>query len=242
VSANRSGPVLKLDWRDEIFADGRFWRDYLWLEDRADRMNGKKPGGIWKLWSALRRNTPPPPPRYRRLKNAELEFRVLDGYSLVIAFEETLGHTALFLNHPCGRDEIGWDDQAHWHPHLFRWAELKAICRAIGSREPGLAHPGLPLLLLYRFAVVTDTGDEQAARASLTEAFWQIPSLSDEDVRNLVNFTLTVQAGMRWNRRPGYGWYLSGEDAYTLRHPDNPAFPSTEFHAMVEAAGLEPRH
>jgi hypothetical protein len=232
--------MLKLDWRDEVFADARFWRDYLWLEDRERQTHSQKPGGIWKLWNALRAHGSTTP-RYPKFRNAELEFRVLDGYGLTLVFEETLSHTSLFLSHPGGRQEIGWDDQAHWHPHLFRWEELDGVCRAIAASEPPLAHPGLPLLLLYRFAVITDPAEEQAARAALTEALWQIHSLSDEEVRNIVGLTVSTQTGIRWDRRPDLGWYLSGEDAYTLRHPDNPTFPFAEFQAMVRAAGAEPR-
>lgn len=68
--------------------------------------------------------------------------------------------------------EIGWDDQAHWHPHVLRWDELDLLCRALAVGDASFAHPGAPLALLCRFTFLSG-GEDLDAITPLVDAAFQ---------------------------------------------------------------------
>ncbi|MFE5207746.1 hypothetical protein [Streptomyces sp. NPDC056600] len=54
---------------------------------------------------------------------------------------------------------VGWDDTAHFHPHVMSWSELDLLCRATALHDPTLRHPGPMSALLLRFAFLTEQDD-----------------------------------------------------------------------------------
>jgi hypothetical protein len=173
--------------------------------------------------------------------------RVSDGHAVVLRVERDFTRVWLGLHTPGGGEPLalGWDDQAHWHPDALRWEELDAVARAVAFREPALAHPGLVVLLLCRFAPMTE-GEDGDLGASLLEGALRAASVHAETVRRLWASVDVRHAGLRWRNHPGRGPVLeqdpvlenaSGRREYTLRsaHP-LARFPFAEFTELIHAA------
>jgi hypothetical protein len=71
------------------------------------------------------------------------EFPVGGGYSLVLDIDTGLGVVRLGVRTPDSAQtlELGWDDQAHWHPDALRWTELDLIARAAAVVDPRCGIP-----------------------------------------------------------------------------------------------------
>jgi hypothetical protein len=188
---------------------------------------------------------------YPELDRCRIQFEISTQYGLVLQIDERLSEATLFLKHPDARKpvQIAWDDQAHWHPHVLRWDELESICRGLAMREPYFAHPGLPLLLLNRFAPVT-VGDDATTIFQVLEQAWRSLNLFDNDemIKLARRFDFRC-AGFIWRADERYGWiiqqdhglrqetgYLHNADLYTLRHPDNQDFPFEHLNRLVDEA------
>lgn len=139
--------------------DPDFWRAYFFDastddEDDEDEENEAEPG----------------------VSPLVAEFPVGGGYSLVLDIDTGLGVVRLGMRTPDSAQtlELGWDDQAHWHPDALRWTELDLIARAAAVVDPALRHPGPVLALAARF-VVLDHGDNLDAITPLMDAAFGPP-------------------------------------------------------------------
>lgn len=163
----------------------RFWTDFFWNTEAEE-----------EYYSALE-------------ETVHLDFPVTSDHACpYISLEFTNDLSSLSLDLKIGSEshQLGWDDQAHWHPHVLRWDELDLICRAIARREPELPHPGLPLLLLHRFAPICGErggeDDDADFASSLLDAAWRRLGLfSDREIQQLIERYDARDAGFRW--RPG---------------------------------------
>jgi hypothetical protein len=127
--------------------------------------------------------------------------------------------------------EIAWDDLAHWHPHVLRWVELDAIGRQVD------AHPGIPLLLLARFAPILTAADAEAA-LPLIDAAWRHADGQISAQNRLLEIIDFRETGARWQHVLGLGWCLEQNDGgeralYSLRVSDNSLFPWQEWHQLM---------
>jgi hypothetical protein len=183
---------------------------------------------------------------YPALEDCRVEFGVADGWALVLTLEPSLSYFSLGLLSPGHEQpvEVAWDDTAHFHPHLLRWDELHAVCRAVALREPSLPHPGLPLLLLSRFAPIC-RGDEIPAIVGMLETAWReaLPGVSARVIRDRVEALDRRQDGFEWALREPHGWFPSQPESarsaaglYSLRDPENPDFPFPEWRQFAELA------
>src|SRR5262249_45703522 len=130
-------------------------------------------------------------------------------------------------------EQIAWDDQAHWHPHVLRWEELGIISRATEIQERQMAHPGLSILFLCRFTPICLGDDADTVLPMLFQAWSSLGTLSDDQIQSHMEFVDHRQDGFKWTRSP-LGWSLGRDpakeeesmaDPYTLRHSENPEFP-----------------
>ncbi|MBO8195446.1 hypothetical protein ITI46_27920 [Streptomyces oryzae] len=160
--------------------------------------------------------------------------------------------------------QLGWDDQAQWHPDALRWQEAELLCRAAALSHPEVPHPGPHLALLSRFAPVCDDADAVTALPLLREAFSGLPGL--DAYQRLAYAAHADKRGfdIRWRRAEGSGhWYpdqapdetvtqewwdrygddpdrehYSTGDLYSLRSPDHAEFPFAALAETLERARL----
>jgi hypothetical protein len=135
---------------------------------------------------------------------------------------------------------LGWDDQAHWHPQVLRWKELEAICRCLAVRDPRLAHPGIPLLLLYRFAQADADDDQSAVRTTLAAGWRSLSLFSESEIVQAVQqtdtFVIPSEGNRQWVWDATHGWVNTGGDAYSLRQADNEQVPFALFNSLLAEA------
>lgn len=130
--------------------DPAFWRAYFWESDEdGDEENDDED------------------------EEFAVELPVGEGYALLLSFDSSCDYISLEMRTPEDDDtvELGWDDQAHWHPDVLRWAELDLIARAVAVTDPRLPHPGPVLALTSRFVVLGPDDDPEAIVPLLDSAF-----------------------------------------------------------------------
>lgn len=200
----------------------RFWTDFFWITN-ADE--GDYPG----------------------LDDCDVELPVTEEYQLSLNFSAWLSCFVLNFIDADGKSvEIAHDDQAHWHPHILRWKELDLICRAVADDDPELPHPGLPLLLLYRFAPICRDDDVDFITSMLDAAWRKLDIFSDAEIRKFIERSDARDAGFRWQYDDNEKfWWIekdeggtSGKGLYTHRHLEGARdqFPSANWEEMMAGA------
>jgi hypothetical protein len=198
-----------------------FWADYLFLEDGPGE---ERPA----------------------LDGARLDFGVCPGYQVSLSLDRHLCYHGLGFIYPGAAStvEIGWDDQAHWHPNALRWEELDLIGRCLALNDPTLPHPGLPVLLLNRFTPVCLNTDADAV-FPLIESAWRFLGLfAGRQLDEVVEKYDRRHAEFVWGEE-AVGWVLgqaegaeerTGWYCYTLRVAENDAFPFQQWGEFIGAA------
>ncbi|TPX09696.1 uncharacterized protein E0L32_009035 [Thyridium curvatum] len=207
----------------ELLGTRRFWTDFFWITEAEDDA-------------------------YSELEDTvciDLPISLgSEGSFLSLEFSNDLGFFELQLKNGVHSQQLGWDDGAHWHPHVLRWDELDLVCRAVARLNPDLPHPGLPLLLLHRFAPICgrrggDDDDAPFASALLDAAWRSLGIFSDREVQRLIERSDARDAGFIWRQNGTQGvWFLDQEEItdgcenssqralYTLR--SQPSEPSDD--------------
>ena len=139
--------------------------------------------------------------------------------------------------------EVGWDDQAHWHPHVLRWEELDLLARCAALDDPELPHPGPLVALFHRFTPVC-RGDATLAYP-LQEAAYGPLAFRGKALSEQIHRFDYADAGFTWKERAPRGWVLEQEvpasgarvaDLYTTRCEQNPEFPFAAWNDTMEHA------
>ena len=203
-----------LDVTDRAFS-ASFWDDYLFVDEDAPREEQ------WRYVLPL--NMPAELVIENDLGMISLQFRGSKEEELV---------------------EIAFDDEAHWHPHVLRWEEVQAIGHRIARAEPSLPHPGIPLLLLSRFAPVVSETDAHVAIESISQAMERIGILSPARLQHLIRLIDFRNAAVTWRHDPATGWFPDQHAGpgvepglYSLRHPENATFPWEAWRRFVAEIG-----
>lgn len=166
-----------------------------------------------------------------------LEFGRLGDFAFELQILPRFSEIALYLIHP-GRpqgQQLGWDDPAHGHPHVLRWEELDLISRITEKTDmdPDFGHPGLPLLLLCRFAPICLDDDAPAILQKLTRAWRSLDIFREVEFQGYMEFIDRRQDAFRWFEGAN-GWVLDADPDHpagaipplTFRHEKNAEFPS----------------
>lgn len=130
----------------------------------------------------------------------------------------------LYLDDETTAHQLGWWDEARWHPYALRWCELQTLLRGWASRPDTPAAPA-PLLLLCSFVGfgVDDAKDYQEAQRLVTDAYRSL-GFGPLDISRLTEHSLPVAGNedYRWLRDPELGWLYRGEyPCYSLRNRDH---------------------
>lgn len=233
---------MPLDWPiRSVISNAAFWRDYFWQSESSPAgdgylaiVNHEEPVSAEKAAELRRYNVVRTKWQYCRLDIP------LGKQRLRLKFDPQLSSVNLNLCDQSGKEfELGWDDQAHWHPHVLRCEELDKICRSVARQDASLPHPGVPLLLFCRFAPVTDSGDSEHAISLLREAWRSLDLFDDPQICEFLKMVDYRATGVEWRQDAQLDWALhldrdlhSKVGLYTLRCKDNPDFP---FKALVTA-------
>jgi hypothetical protein len=191
-------PVLSL------FGKRHFWTDYFWF---TENQSG-----------------------YAELEDSSIVLPLPGEHQLILTIAPQFSEVTLYLADTSAAWEpiqLGWDDQAHWHPDVLRWEECLAICRWCARSDARLPHPGIPLLLLHRFAPITAGDDLQQATEALVQACQLVGVFSDEELHDILDRADHSEDDYHWTYDHESGWTLCGEDAYTLRGPHKDEFQFT---------------
>lgn len=175
-------------------------------------------------------------------------FRIGKAFALVLDFTPGLEYVDLALEAPDLPEPttVGWDDQAHFHPHVMPWQELDLLCRAVALEDPELRHPGPMLALLNRFAFLADDDDLDRVTPLVDGAFTLLrPGARGRRIRPETRAWFELRnlagTGLAWSTRP------DGHDAvdqlgtdglplYSLRTPDSEEFPFAAWSALLTRA------
>lgn len=175
-------------------------------------------------------------------------FQMGGGFALVLEMTLALEHVDLALAAPGlpAPVEVGWDDLAHFHPHVMPWPELDLLCRAVALHDPGLRHPGPMLALLCRFAFLAE-GDDLDRVTPLVDAAFGVVRPGDgegavrAETRDWFDLRDLRGTGIAWTSRadghPAVGQHRDdGLPLYSLRTPDSADFPFAEWSALLAQA------
>ncbi|GGD57902.1 hypothetical protein [Paenibacillus nasutitermitis] len=192
-----------------IMKQQEFWTDYYWMteEDRS----------------------------YPALADNPVELRLSEGSALLVDIEEELMDVTLLLSGRLDGEpvQLGWDDQVHFHPYVFRWAELEAISKHLRAEDPDAGF--IPFLLLYRFAAITQQDDLNHIRSTVEAAWRSLDLYSEGEIQAFIKQTIRPLDNAVWTLHPRFGWVLEGE-AYTLRHAGNEEFPYDDLQKLLNQA------
>ncbi|MGV9770770.1 hypothetical protein [Streptosporangium sp. NPDC003464] len=177
------------------------------------------------------------------------DFQVGEGLALVLDLDVVTGYFDLALVAPELAEPItvGWDDQAHPHPHAMRWSELDLLARALAVHDPQFRHPGPVLALLARFVVLDEHDDPDVITPLMDAAFQTVRPRPGNGLRPETRDWFELRdlrgCGLRWTT--GDNGHLTVEqidpdsapyDLYSLRTPGSTDFPFTAWTALLNQA------
>lgn len=144
--------------------------------------------------------------------------------------------------------QLGWDDEAHWHPHCLRWRELIPLCDYISQQNPEVPYPGWILLLLFRFAPICSDEDAEIAYPALKESWESLGLFSQDDIQRLIETADFRKGRFVWSQDEQGNWLVdqaeddwkkTGFMLYSLRHIENPDFPWEQWSSLCRQCRIE---
>lgn len=204
-----------------VFQKKSFWTDYFWITEPY------KGDYSWLSKPYIEDRT------YPELNENKIRFRVSESFQLGFDLDEDIGYSSLVLYHhtiPEGV-ELGWMDGHCFHPFVFRWSEIEKLGQLLASQVP--QYPSAPFLLLSLFSIITIEEDITRVRNQLDSAWRSLDLFTDSELDVIIDKHCYSFDDKKWRYDEGFGWYLEGEDAYTLRHPKVKDFPVDLFREFL---------
>ncbi|MFF2481408.1 hypothetical protein [Paenibacillus sp. NPDC058071] len=178
---------------------------------------------------------------YEMFDDHPIRFQLTEHDALLLDPGEDFAYISLIYQHKDEDElEIAWDDEAHFHPFVFRFSEYQTIVYQIAEKNN--IEVWIAALLLRRF-VGSDNAAEQQAIDEYEMDMRKKSGLFTEDEWNerfeeRVLFDEVLDR--KWAYRLPYGWVLEGEDAYSLRSPANDGFPFQQWNRLLTELGCFP--
>ncbi|MGC4046053.1 MAG: hypothetical protein QM758_19860 [Armatimonas sp.] len=176
----------------------------------------------------------------------KFDFKINGRFSLRL--ETILYYTNLSLYDFDEEIQLGWDDEARWHPHCLRWKELIPLCDYISQQNPDIPYPGWILLLLFRFAPICSNEDAKIAYPALKESWESLGLFSEDEIQRLIETADLRFAVFTWSQDDQGNWSVDQEDndwkksgfmLYSLRHVENPDFPWEQWKTLCRQCRIE---
>jgi hypothetical protein len=184
-------------------------------------------------------------PFYVRINGDPLDDDVLRHFDKVTILPYFLTVNLGLHNTKTGAtQEMGWWDDARWHPFTLRWPELLALHSFwLDQADFGL-DPGAAFLLLAIFVGhgVDERDSFPNRKDVIREHYKRFQLFSDSELTALVDKTLALptEDDYHWKRDEELGWLFSGEyPCYSIRnreHSDGSEgrFPFSEWSSIVD--------
>jgi hypothetical protein len=200
----------------ELLATKEFWFFYQLGEDYA------LDEGMVKKLTTLNRETGETDPVAIQFK-CPLRFSI----ELEICLDFYVINLMLVNGRSNKRSELGWWDEARWHPFALRWNELQGLLR-YWKAHPSHCPVGTSaaLLLLARFVgnAVNDINKFPARKKLVAAAYSDLGLFTRAEVKELVEGTLvdSTEDDYRWTKKTELGWVFGGEYAcYSIRNAEH---------------------
>jgi hypothetical protein len=198
-----------------------FWTDYFWITEPYK-------GDYSWLSSPYKAGR-----TYPELAN-EIRFTISKSFQLGFDLDEKLSYSSLMLYHdtvPNGI-ELGWMDGHCFHPYVFRWSEIEKLGQLLSPQVPEC--PSAPFLLLTLFSIITMDEEVETVQKQLESAWRSLNLFSDQELEVIIATCCHPFDDKSWEYDEDYGWYLEGDDAYSLRHPNVQKIPVELFQEFLQ--------
>jgi|SRR6478609_2631651 len=153
-----------------------FWRTLYRLN--IDQPGGLQPGG-WRVESH--------------------RFDFWDGF--FVSVQSAQSESLLFI----GGHEAARLDESVTMPHLFMWAEIRAIARHFEARQDSPTNPSVATLLLAPFLAITAV-EEDTVRPELAFQLESLDLLEPNEIAEIINGRCIPDTD--WVASPDVGWTL----------------------------------
>jgi hypothetical protein len=150
------------------------------------------------------------------------------GFSLEITITPELGSVNLGLRNARTNAvaEMGWWDDARWHPHGLRWSELEKLYQYwLNDSLPNI-HPSAAFLLLAVF--VGNGADERdqfsERKGAIAGHYEQLRLFTPVEITELVDhtFVLPTEEDYNWSQDRELGWVFGGQyPCYSIRNREH---------------------
>jgi len=214
-------PITRLCDIAHRFEEQRFWRDYFSCGELSHQVERRAP-------------------EYGELAGGSIELPLAERGALVLELKPDLEVHTLFFNGASGQWQLGWADNAHFHPDVLRRTELDVISRYQQRLDPALGHPGAAYLLLHMFAPLTRGDRAGIEQQQLSRALVSTGAFDSTEADEFVSEIISERTELEWIER-GSHWVLEGSDAYTLRFAGNPSFPFDELESALQVTAAQVR-
>jgi len=164
------------------------------------------------------------------------------NYSLEINIIPDMRMTNLGLRNSISNtcSEMGWWDDARWHPFALQWEELLKLS---GTWKNIDIHPSAAFLLL---AIFVGHGIDECSllpkrEAIIREHYNQLKNYSDEEIAELAKHTIIrpTEEDYNWTKDTEFGLVFSGEyPCYSIRNREHAngaegSFPFSEWSEIM---------
>ncbi len=197
-----------------------FWTDYFWITE---------PSKVDYSWLSI----PYQDDRtYPELEH-EIRFKASESFQLGFEVDPYFWYCSLKLYHDTVPEgvELGWMDGYCPHPHVLRWSEIEKLGKLLSPQVPEC--PSAPFLLLSLFTLITTDEELEKAQKQSESAWRSLNLFSDQELKVILETCCHRVQDQQWKYDQDFGWYLEGEDALTLRHPDLKEFPAELFQEFL---------
>lgn len=247
---SQTQPPASASWPDEVFecfCTARFWTDYYFETDaEIEKIVDESLPIEERITQTVYRGP------YRALDHCEWKFSLADGSVLHLTADNDLAYFSLDFFDPHGtRKQMGWSDQAHWHPHCLRWAEVDWIARWVAAHDSRLPHPGVIAALLMKFVIIVDNENADHLFPTFEESYRSLNCLDENTIESLIRRHDYRRAHIEWRQHETLGWHMhqdrdvwmeTGLPLYSLRRivegedvDEDEQFPFMEWKNAVAA-------
>lgn len=139
--------------------------------------------------------------------------------------------------------EIGWWDDARWHPYALRWSELEGLHRYWLNSALLQIHPSAAFLLLAVFVGhgVDERDQFSARKRTIAKHFELLRLFSEAELVEFVDraFRLPSREDYNWSHDSKLGWVFGGKyPCYSLRNKEHSdgtegRFPFSEWSELM---------